>query len=62
MIEPRPWVNYDDGYYEGEKNEQGHREGKGVCIWLDGTTYMGAWSDGKMHGDGILSKPKVETF
>lgn len=38
----------DDAIYEGEVSEEtGLRDGKGTCIWTDGSIYEGYWKDGK---------------
>ena len=38
--------------YEGQTNEQGQHNGKGLCRYVDGSVYDGEWKDGKRHGQG----------
>ena len=35
----------DPGKYEGERNENGFREGYGVNVWRSGKRYEGQWLD-----------------
>lgn len=49
-------IVYEDGEYEGNKNELGERHGKGKCVWVDGTVYEGEWLNNKKHGYGELKR------
>ena len=40
--------------YEGEWNEDGKRDGRGMQHWPDGSVYEGYWKDGMAHGKGRL--------
>ena len=40
--------------YEGEWNEDGEKDGKGVQVWVDGTLYEGYWLNGKANGKGRM--------
>ena len=40
----------DTGSYIGDTDLNGNRNGKGVCTWMDGTTYDGYWKDNKRDG------------
>lgn len=51
-----PKVLMDHGKYEGEYNGDGLRHGKGKCVYFDGSTYEGDWSNGWRHGKGTLSR------
>ena len=48
--------------YEGEFNEKGKREGKGVCRFTTGETFEGQFKDGKMHGKGRLALADGDVF
>ena len=40
------------GEYEGERNAEGKRHGRGTCRYADGIVYDGAWKAGQMEGFG----------
>lgn len=40
--------------YEGETDEKGFKDGRGVQTWPDGTVYEGHWKNGKANGRGRL--------
>jgi len=40
--------------YEGEWDQQGKKDGKGVQIWVDGSLYEGYWKNDKANGRGRL--------
>ena len=40
--------------YEGETDDKGFKDGRGVQTWPDGTTYEGHWKNGKANGRGRL--------
>ncbi|MDR2425517.1 MAG: hypothetical protein LBD59_12515 [Prevotellaceae bacterium] len=42
---------YNNGYYVGEFNSKGERQGKGTYYWTD-SRYEGEWANGKQHGQG----------
>ena len=44
----------DEGVYQGELNEAGHRHGKGNVTYSNGTVYVGSWENGLMHGKGMV--------
>eukprot|EP01125_Pyxidicula_operculata_P000737 TRINITY_DN1068_c0_g1_i1.p1 TRINITY_DN1068_c0_g1~~TRINITY_DN1068_c0_g1_i1.p1 ORF type:complete len:733 (-),score=221.83 TRINITY_DN1068_c0_g1_i1:201-2399(-) len=41
--------------YFGEKNSLGKPHGKGVCKWLDGSSYEGSFKDGILEGVGLYT-------
>ena len=40
--------------YEGETDEKGFKDGRGLQTWPDGTVYEGHWKGGKANGRGRL--------
>ena len=51
----RPLVTLDNGAeYEGEWDEVGRKDGRGVQIWVDGSLYEGYWKIDKANGRGRL--------
>lgn len=51
----RPLITLDNGAeYEGEWDEQGRKDGRGVQIWVDGSLYEGYWKNDKANGRGRL--------
>ena len=49
-----PWPDPDLGDYQGERDTEGRREGRGNLTWGDGSAYSGSWSAGQMQGEGVL--------
>uniref|UniRef100_A0A7S3VZY5 Uncharacterized protein n=1 Tax=Strombidinopsis acuminata TaxID=141414 RepID=A0A7S3VZY5_9SPIT len=49
------WADELEGDYKGHQNEEGEREGKGTCEYIDGAKYVGYWKAGKRHGEGTFS-------
>ena len=51
----RPQMTLDNGAeYEGEWDEMGRKDGRGVQIWVDGSLYEGYWKADKANGRGRL--------
>lgn len=51
----RPLCPLDNGAeYEGEWDENNHKDGRGVQIWVDGSLYEGYWKNDKANGRGRL--------
>ena len=40
--------------YTGQWDEAGHKEGRGVQVWVDGSMYEGYWKNDKANGKGRL--------
>lgn len=40
--------------YEGEWDEEGNKDGRGVQYWVDGSIYEGYWADNMANGEGRL--------
>ena len=36
--------------YEGEWDEEGNKDGRGVEFWVDGSIYEGYWANGMANG------------
>ena len=49
-----PWPDPDVGDYQGERDTEGRRQGRGNLTWGDGSAYSGSWSAGQMQGEGVL--------
>ena len=45
-------VEFDDGVYEGQVNEDGEMHGYGTFKWHNGDTFTGTWANDEMHGKG----------
>ena len=51
----RPLTTLDSGpQYEGEWDELGRLDGKGILLWPDGSLYEGYFKAGKLNGRGRL--------
>jgi len=44
----------DESLYTGQWNEKGHRHGRGICTYSDGSKYEGYWRNDKRNGKGRL--------
>ena len=44
------------GEYEGERNAEGQRHGRGTCRFADGGVYEGEYKDGMQDGRGTYRK------
>eukprot|EP00758_Cryptobia_borreli_P016979 Tbor_TRINITY_DN6152_c3_g2::TRINITY_DN6152_c3_g2_i2::g.21460::m.21460 len=54
MIEPViERIEFDDGYYEGEVNEEGEMHGRGRYQYNNGDIFIGEFDKDAMHGKGI---------
>ena len=40
--------------YEGEWDEEGKKDGRGIEYWIDGSVYEGYWENNMANGDGRL--------
>lgn len=47
-------TEFDDGYYDGELDDDGYCHGFGTYHWDDGDAYEGYWYHGKFHGKGKM--------
>lgn len=45
-------INYNNGYYEGDVDRNGNRDGWGVYHYNTGDKYEGEWKNGQQHGYG----------
>jgi hypothetical protein len=48
-------VEYRDGAYYGQINQQGQPHGEGTFIWTNGHKYKGNWTNGKPDGEGKMT-------
>jgi hypothetical protein len=56
---PSGWTSEEDeragaGTYDGERNEAGEREGRGVYRFADGGVYEGEWKGNLQEGRGVM--------
>ena len=54
LIKKGPCEIDNQAIYEGEWNENNHRQGKGKQIWSDGSVYEGYWLNDAAHFRGRL--------
>jgi len=53
--EHRPNTTMETGAeYEGQWNQEGKKDGRGIQIWVDGSLYEGYWNNDKANGRGRL--------
>ena len=45
------------GEYEGERNAEGQRHGRGTCRFVDGGVYEGEYKEGLQDGRGTIGFP-----
>ena len=51
----KPKVKLESGaHYEGEWDEQGRKDGRGIQVHADGSIYEGYWKEDFAHGRGRL--------
>ncbi|PWV17281.1 putative protein kinase [Trypanosoma cruzi] len=48
-------IDFDEGYYVGTVDEEGHMAGYGKAFWTSGDTYVGEWLDDTMNGRGVYT-------
>jgi hypothetical protein len=53
-ITTHTFTRIDPGKYTGNMGPNGKREGLGSCVWVDGSTYEGFWSNDVRHGKGVF--------
>lgn len=61
MQEEMTGLGEEEGY-EGEKDEEGRRHGRGVCVWPDGKRYCGEWRHGVISGTGEMTWPDGRSY
>lgn len=44
-----------------DKTQDGKRDGVGMKLYADGSSFNGFWRDGKKHGVGVFRPPRPET-
>ena len=45
-------ISYDNGYYDGDVNNNNERHGYGTFVWKNGDKYVGEWRNDEMNGRG----------
>lgn len=55
-------VDFEDGSYRGEVNEDGIKHGQGSYFWKDGSSYNGDFLLDKRHGNGLFEWANGETY
>ncbi|RNF01413.1 putative protein kinase [Trypanosoma conorhini] len=48
-------IDFDEGYYVGTVDEDGHMSGYGKAVWMSGDTYVGTWLGDTMNGRGVYT-------
>ena len=48
--------------YEGEVDNEGRRDGRGIGLYPDGTLYEGYFVEGKRQGKGRSTKVNLEVY
>jgi len=52
----------DESLYTGQWNEKGHRHGRGICTYSDGSKYEGYWKNDERGGKGRLIYNNGEVY
>ena len=55
-------IDFSDGTFKGEVNEHGAKNGKGTYLWLDGSSYKGAFLNDQRHGIGSFKWANGEQY
>ena len=55
-------IDFSDGTFKGEVNEHGAKNGKGTYLWLDGSSYKGAFLNDQRHGVGSFKWANGEQY
>jgi hypothetical protein len=55
-------VEYTDGIYEGDIDENGKKHGKGEMRYSNGAIYDGEWKNDKQNGNGKYEFPKSQEY
>jgi len=59
---PQAKLDFADGTYEGEINQDGQKNGTGIYRWIDGSFYEGEYQDDKRHGKGRFLWANGESY
>lgn len=54
VINRGPYEMDNGAIYHGQWTKEGHREGRGIQIWKDGSKYTGYWKNDMASGKGRL--------
>ena len=55
-------IEFSDGSYQGEIDKKGKKEGKGIYVWHDGSTYQGDFKNDSRHGNGYFKWSNGESY
>lgn len=56
-------IRYEDGgVYEGQVDESGNRDGRGVYSYRNGSNYEGDWQNGVKNGRGVFQWPSGNVY
>ena len=53
-------IEFSDGSYQGEIDKKGKKNGKGIYVWHDGSTYEGDFKEDSRHGNGYFKWRNME--
>ena len=53
---------FSDGVYKGEVDKKGRKDGSGIIIWNDGSSYEGEFKKDLRHGTGLFTWSNGETY
>jgi len=55
-------IEFSDGSYQGEVDKKGKKNGKGIYVWHDGSTYEGDFKEDSRHGNGYFKWSNGESY
>ena len=55
-------IEFSDGSYQGEIDKKGKKQGKGIYVWHDGSTYEGDFKNDSRHGNGYFKWSNGESY
>ena len=55
-------IEFSDGSYQGEIDKKGKKNGKGIYVWHDGSTYEGDFKEDSRHGNGYFKWRNGESY
>lgn len=62
IISRGPYEMDNGAIFHGHWTKEGHREGRGVQVWKDGSKYTGYWKNDMAHGKGRLLHADGDVF
>lgn len=55
-------IEFSDGSFQGEIDKKGKKQGKGIYVWHDGSTYEGDFKNDSRHGNGYFKWSNGESY